>query len=65
VAVLKKNQGAVTLRTAMRGMKPFRRADETTLKPARATNRSRLTQLTASLQFALNAKASESHVERS
>ena len=36
---LKENQGAVALRTAMRGTKPFRRADETTLKPARATNR--------------------------
>jgi hypothetical protein len=62
---LKENQGAVALRTAMRGTKPFRRADETTLKPARAMNRSRLTQLTASLQFAPNVKSPESHVERS
>jgi capsule polysaccharide export protein KpsE/RkpR len=66
VAGLKKIKGAVALRTAMRGTKPFRRADETTLKPARATNRFRLTQLIASLQFAPNAnrKAMSNAVER-
>jgi capsule polysaccharide export protein KpsE/RkpR len=55
------------VRTAPRGTKPFRRADETTLKPARAMNRSPLTQLTASLQFAPNAmhrKAMSNAVEK-